>query len=859
MRALAIVRRAFPRVIGLPLWNPPAIARDDHIKSYVGAFGAVSSIRGHLAYVESSSPLQSGGRQTDLRLRRRGSVLHPANAPVPVSFEPAAAPALRFDRTGTVVGVQGAASRRQQLGDKAFYANVARDTDFVAAPVPEGAETFFALRSAASPQDLRLSVGLPAGGRLRPGVGQAAAVARLGGSRSVSISRPVAVDAGGQPVPVTFRVEDNGLTLHVDHQSRDYQYPILVDPVVREEFANLGQSNMSGWTRSACAANYGCATTTQPGTDLAGGGWHLDTTPWWVFNGFYTYTNAGGNYRNGDFAQWAWKAYGDSTIVKAQYGKIGHIPATQSTGTGSNPGDSCMQLGFVNASGSWIGSSYTDCTPKPVAYNSPGTFGITRCTDQPGCNSIVDAPGNSVLIQEALFGDGVRPNKVTMTASEIYLTMWDFHGPYFNVGDVASSYPANKWVGDNVSGTLTASAHDRGLGMGQLSIWTQNKTGANAGWDQLDYAQGCAGAVRTSGTRAQSPCPLDMTHPFAVNTSTMPEGKDRIAVAAYDLIHNETDSPFASPPVWVDRTAPQVTPSGALWDEQAVTDAEGNSDYGLIDGDRTLTVDATDGSTASPRSGVASIEMQVDHVRKHPEDLYTLSCSTTGCPYSASHDFTFHRGDFPPGESDHTVTVITRDQLASPTATSGPHVAVNEFSVHLTSQPDTTEEPQSSYPVPPEDDPNQVVAPGNDESEATLTPTQDLSARTKITGDAANPLSPLGKVIGASPYTIDDVGALTDTDLTGQEYVMGAVADLTLSLPHAVDEVVPSYRPPFEGTIAVVPFQAHFVSASVSDLFVHVDFATNTIVHIGVGLETDLSAFDPIPGTPPLQPEPDED
>ena len=221
---------------------------------------------------------------------------------------------------------------------------------------------------------------------------------------------------------------------------------------------------------------------------------------------------------------------------------------------------------------------------------------------------------------------------------------------------------------------------------------------------------------------------------------------------------------------------------------------------------------AQDGSSNDPRSGVASVEMRIDGMRTHPEDLVAGSCSAGQCPYSLTASFTFHVGDF--AEGDHQVDLIARDALADPSATTrGTHITVTSFTVHRGGpEPAAGSDPNQTAPPPPDQNsssPNDPIS--TDSAYVTdLTQAQADSARQTVQLDAVNPLSDLFHVLGASPYQVTDIGPLTDgTDpATGKERTAGATMLITLTLPQInVDTTVPMYLPQAPGSALTVPFR----------------------------------------------------
>ncbi|MDQ3642918.1 MAG: hypothetical protein M3450_15980, partial [Actinomycetota bacterium] len=122
--------------------------------------------------------------------------------------------------------------------DKLFYGNTDTDTDTVVAPVTTGVELFSQFRSKESPDVQRVRFSLPLGAILRETEGGGAEVIQ-GTKRLLRILPPRAKDAQGEEVPVSLRVSGTALDVVAVHRSKDFAYPILVDPVIEDWGATL--------------------------------------------------------------------------------------------------------------------------------------------------------------------------------------------------------------------------------------------------------------------------------------------------------------------------------------------------------------------------------------------------------------------------------------------------------------------------------------------------------------------------------------------------------------------------------------------------------------------------------------------
>lgn len=201
--------------------------------------------------------------------------------------------------------------------------------------------------------------------------------------------------------------------------------------------------------------------------------------------------------------------------------------------------------------------------------------------------------------------------------------------------------PAITGWSDDMTRTVTAAGHDDDSGVASLAFTRPTSTGP---------VVATYGATCTTGA---TPCPKDVTHPFAYPTSDMPEGIDQLSVTALDAAGNTSDA--ANFQLHLDRSAPTVALSGPLT----------NQPLGVVAGGAyTVQVDATDGSASAPRSGVKSIDYYVDSKLARHYDV--PGCTTDGCPYTAQDHFDYNVQTY--GTGQHTVQVTVTDQVGHTTS-----------------------------------------------------------------------------------------------------------------------------------------------------------------------------------------------
>ncbi len=730
------------------------------------------------------------------------------------------------------------------MNDQAFYANVARDTDLVLKPVPNGGELSLVLRSPASPADVRLDFGLPAGASLRV-VDDTATHAPVGsvevvkGAKRIALIPPaVAVDALGKSLPVSYSVRGSRrLVMHVQNTA-GAAWPVIVDPTVGigEIYGQGNGTQAEGWPRWGYYQPVGSAI-------------------YGYIQGGAIYASApAGYWYSGQYGEWIRSALPNSFIYFYQAYNSTTVPP------GSNPYLSHDFAGvYSSAANNWETGSWTSPTANTGAsgyvlrYNSGPVGGDITNYYVHSSNTIATdiADNNSAAFGLQFTATGSFGSAFAGMGNAVIYSS-EYHPPTLNPPSHTQPVPAG-WV-SSYTDTPSFHAQDTGLGMGTI---------------KTTYADGSAASAGNNCTaQYSSPCSLaqDATAPaYGDGTSRpLPEGIDTLSASATDIVGNHNAGQDKNWQVKIDRTPPSAGASGPLYDDRNLPGHDGGSDLGNVSSDETVAVAVDDGASATPRSGVASIEMQVDGRRIRPEDLATQTCASGQCPYHADSTFTFHPTEVGPGDKGtHAVAIIARDALADPSSTvAGPHVSVQNFSVYVPDQPSDAATPPTGYQqAPPDTTPSPDAPPGDSDPQPVvtdLTPAQNAQARGVVASDAATPASDLATVLGGSGYTMTNIGPLTTgvEDPKGKLPTVGALVEVTLATPHAVDAVVTSYRPPWPGTTATVPFKAHLVASAVRDLLVDVDFGSNRIISVEPGFDSNEESFDPVPGQGALPPVP---
>lgn len=862
--AQATARQHFRGLLDTPplVWPPRHADQDVH--GYLSSHAAVvSDSSGHGGVVESSLPLfgksPSGDREPiDLTLIDEGAALVPRSAAAAVRIPKRSEDQLRFTDQGFGVRLGDADPQTADVSsNKAFFANVVRDGDLVLEPQAQGAELSVVLRSPAAPTSLPLAFDLESGQRLHAA---GPSVEVLGGDRRIAVVGPAAAtDANGATVPVSYRVDGDRVVMDVD-TSGDLTYPILVDPpigVYDDNGTSVGSSSFGWWwpdwsfatysSDSYSACNSGQNTLfffcqgNSNGGYTTGGALFVRAHPFWSFTA-------------NDWGEWLKQApadayiYGyDTTAVSHQANKSKLFAGAWSWTEGWERGRVLLPGGTVLVQGVTYYEDTDSSVPATLYYRVHNGWTTDASDPIPTGNYVAfgmrmtgGAPGTS--FPQVAMGGGATYE------SEQFAPTLDAPGH--------TTAPPSGWV-DNYSDSVSDTAHDRGLGMGTVAASGPGLSASASACTQ-NGAPPNTSNLHASGY--YDTCQLNLALPTTAYTA--PEGVNAYSVTATDLVGNRDTAQDKSWQVKVDRSPPDtLNLSGDLYDDRNTTDSEGNPAGAYISSDETLQVDAADGSATAPRSGVSDLEMRVDGQRVHPEDLYhQASCTSSGCPSAASHQFTFHANDF--AEGDHTVTVVARDLMANPSnVTGGPHTTVRTFTVFVGHDPegDAAEYDAPYTPPPPDVDPNAPASapPAYPEYLDALTSANIQLAQADVQRDAISPLADLNHVLGLASYTITDIGPLTqgENPVTGKKVNIGATMVLQLSAPTGtVDTTVPSYREPWPGTNEYVPFRSHMVATGLTDLFVDVDLRNNQIIDIEPGPSSEASTYDPVAGTPLLPP-----
>jgi hypothetical protein len=685
-KAVGVALAHHREVMAAKPWSPLRLPAGQSVSRYVNDHVARLDLgrgQGH-AILHSSLPLRSGGSgrraPVDLTLHRAGAGIRPANPLAGLSVAAAAGRGFALPDVGVRVEPSvSRVSRARLLGGKAFYPNVLQDTDWMVMAVPGGAESFTQLRSVASPRELTMWVHMPRGAVLRraprnsPGGFEMARAGRV----IARIAPPAAWDAAGRHVAVSSRIQGSELRMRVAHRARGTVYPVVVDPAVVEDFRS--------W-RSNSALDFN--------------GWNYDSTPTtftpfygssYLGNGLYMYNRTTQAYPPSATRRWFFKVlgFGSAYIYQAEFTNIYHDPQGQSecaveglfnrdatTGQYSS-GTSSTQCGAVTTYPSVTVCARTDCSAAGGGLNT-ATFGST-----------LPAGGTFASFTDYLGGAAIYEyDEVTPTMA-------------------STGIPAG-WV--ESAANMTVQATDAGMGMVKVALDSPTK----ADWDQNRVKD-----FTPCGDRNHR-CPK-IVQPDAFSSGNLPEGTSTIRAVGTSAVGRTATGTW---PLSIDKTAPVITPSQAVWEFRQITDDPqnielGNAVYPL----HVLAEDGVnDGNPTHARSGVKTLDIFFNNGQPDPSKMHaTQTCAQGSCPLNL--DWDLNATSLAPG--DYPVRLVATDQLN--------HTSETDFTVTKSADvqsppPLDTVVTRSSAGDPPDEDPTgSGMDPGTNDPNVTASSSPDTS------------------------------------------------------------------------------------------------------------------------------------
>jgi hypothetical protein len=578
------------------------------VARYLGDFAAQLDLGdGHRGLVESTLPLRtrdSSGESVpaDLELVDHGSSFAPRSPYVKVGLSKRLANGIELLGSGVAVVPPALGDPiGERAGGSVFWGNAGgQDTDIVATPLPWGFQVLGYLRSAESPEAIPLRLRLPIGAVATqdPTSGQIAIV--RGDEKLATISPPVAYDADGTQVEASYVLNGSTLIARVAHRSADAHYPVVLDPVVVDNFQHW-------YTNGA-----------------------MDATGW--ENGYYTsdgidrFNRA---FSNGSFGRGLYLQTNDTLVKQDQaYWKF-FAPRGLSSVEGSyiyradfnyvkmQTSNDCLFFG-IERNYAWDAKdSY--CIDPNYAH-----FAMCKAPD---CSATAGTNSNAATFLMVARYSRATTFTAFLGGAAVYLNDRE---PPSGVTVIDRGHP-DVWLSDTTF-TPVFSGYDKGLGVKQFKLTIPGqapryRTHACQG----DRHDRCPAVASTTDSRVSGDS-------FAVNTNTVPEGLNTMEARVIDFSGNSVAQTWT---LKVDRSVPTVNVTG-LSDGQHVSYAFAS----LVD------IQATD-----PFSGVKSIEILVDGARQ--EITREQACDAGGC--SMSRTWLFAPANYGPGS--HTIEIKATDQI----------------------------------------------------------------------------------------------------------------------------------------------------------------------------------------------------
>jgi YD repeat-containing protein len=652
---------------------------------------------GRLLTAQSDVPMVVGTgkhrRQVDLRLYRTGDAIAPKTPIVPVQF---GTTGLTFPSSGVSVRMAGArSSALSSLGNAGFEASVLPDTDVAYQALTYGAEQWFELRSAASPQEIGLRFQLSVNERLRLNKDGSVSVMR-GNTAVMMLQAPTASDAAGRLVASFFSIAGATVELHVAHKQSDITYPIAVDPIfltssppnIQDPYNYVDQEIPNGaGTQEATGnpeqfAKWGYYAT--PPADFG----HLLNEPWMPENGngVELYINGGTAPAAGSYAEFFYEANAGESIQRVDFDDTWHGNDVQIYNKATNTYTVSSQVyeGIAWTSGGdygWeneqAGDVYGGATNTYAVGEAPYYIPLARSAGGAQAISVVNNAHNGNI---AIFGLQSQDNeKRSSTGSDFgYFygaTVW----LYDNLAPESTWTPPSnnwQWTDDgNQSYSIDPTATDSGVGVKYFEFGVYNYTGTVS---SQGHTNTCSGDHTGTGF-----CPASWSSAFSY---TVPEGTDTIAVSPYDALQNGGQVSNAGEPnttsnqnwtVRIDRSPPAMQLGGSLWDMRTAASGGSSAQNPLLGGAYELQINATDGSNPSQSgtaSGVAEVDVAVAKFGQNGQlgtpqtTVYHGNCvsgtsESSGCDLSSSFNYTFLSAAYPQGE--YQIAVTAKDCLGA--------------------------------------------------------------------------------------------------------------------------------------------------------------------------------------------------
>jgi endonuclease/exonuclease/phosphatase family metal-dependent hydrolase len=692
LEARATVDRQFPWILSAPALRWPASDVDAHVAGYLSDERAVVGRGpGRRGVVESSVPLrgttQDGKHAAlDLGLVDVGSAaLAPKSAAAAVRLPTNSDGQLRFPDQFFGLRLDGARTQAATVSqNKLFFPNVVEDGDLVLEPRPAGAELSVVLRSAGAPSTIPLRFDLSAGQRLRLADGTAEAappgsVEVVDGDERRGVIYPAsAMDAEGRPVRVTYDLDGDRVLMRAD-VSGDVAFPVLVDPTI-------GVYDLNGAGAGAGTTGYTWPNW-HPATFLTAAENWPDATTWSYCNNqasnpskkfyfcqgsltgsagaggpLFIKPNATYNYTLNNYGQWVKESRKDADGASTAY--IYRLDASGLYNVGAAQAHLAVGVRTADGSGWETGGVLWGDGSTTSGGDVPAGYAAYRSRANPP-EALVGATRYLLVHSPDLAHSGPTPTTAITPGNRAVLRLIMEGGlpgsplPYAQMGAAATLSsetsaptldpamhstqppPAGTWT-EGYTDTVSTTARDRGLGMGQVVF-----SGLTPSVSRAD----CAAPGSGNAQNKYDACAFNLALPST--TYTAPEGINNYRIAATDLVGNHNVAEDETWQVKVDNSPPSsVSVTGDL-----ATDSNGVVGHTELG----VTVTATDAY-----SGVASVSYTLA-ASATPSAIIqqglspNATCSSSGCGATHGNGFTIDTTSLSDGS--YVLTAKATDKL----------------------------------------------------------------------------------------------------------------------------------------------------------------------------------------------------
>ena len=566
-QSAGLARSTFPQLVTRRAGGLPPAPRGGRLGPIISAHAvAVTLPGGKHGAIESLEPISvktsSGQVPVDLSLREAGGGYSPKTAVAGLGLEIprtlSNGPALRDAGVSLVPvdshGVPLASAGGVIDGATVFYGDSERasagavDMDTLVKPETLGFSEEAILRSERSPESLSYRIGMPRGARLIQHVRNGAIEIRYGGRQLATVSAPAATDAAGTDIPLSVRVSGDILTVGLQRQAGQYQFPIAVDPYVTDGHLNTSGSWETNWH---FATNEGWE-----GTENAGGGGWTEHIPAW-------HSEAG-------YGSFTYQTQKQSSIFRAR------IQASWNDTNTSTFGEF-----VINAPNHAIeGIKYL---PESSGLTEVSVCALESTCEPASTNNTVSWESQSNGAGSGHAGENVLKQawvEITQTAEPT--VRWDTTDA--TVGGVPNALYGSNWLGHGTG--IAFIAEDAGIGIRNTQVIYNGKILAEK-------------TMSSEGLCFGLQCPSKLVEVFNYN-SALKDGSVTIGGWADDSIPGFS-SGIIEHTVKVDGTPPHNI---------VITGLPSNHQINLKA--YTLKAEASDGSGTTESSGIASIALDVD-------------------------------------------------------------------------------------------------------------------------------------------------------------------------------------------------------------------------------------------------------